>query len=107
MGEVVSVVAVDGQFKVTLADGSHYQTRKVLLATGIKDQLPAIEGLAPLWGKSAFHCAYCDGWEQHNQPVAIAANGETAMHGTSEVRNLSTHRLKIRPIPRRGDTLPG
>jgi choline dehydrogenase-like flavoprotein len=50
------------RFEVTLADGSS-QTARRLLATGVVDELPPIQGLGGLWGRSVFNCPYCDGWE--------------------------------------------
>jgi thioredoxin reductase len=46
------------------------RARRLLLATGMRDKLPEIEGLAPLWGKSVFVCPYCDGWEVRDRPLA-------------------------------------
>lgn len=50
------------------ADTAH--ARKLLIATGVADQLPDIEGLPPLFGSSVFQCPYCDGWEFRDRPVA-------------------------------------
>ncbi len=53
---------VDG-FAVTTAGGETWATRKLLLATGIRDELPALPGLAERWGTSVIHCPYCHGYE--------------------------------------------
>ena len=45
--------------------------RKVLLATGVEDELPPIDGMRDLWGKGVLHCPYCHGWEVRNQPLAV------------------------------------
>jgi thioredoxin reductase len=45
--------------------------RKLLIATGVFDQLPKLEGIEPLFGTSVFQCPYCDGWEVRDQPVAV------------------------------------
>ena len=60
-----------GRFKVTLADGSVVRSRKLLVATGVCDNLPAIDGIDEMYGRSVFHCPYCDGWEVRDQPIAI------------------------------------
>jgi thioredoxin reductase len=60
-----------GRFKVTLADGSVVRSRKLLVATGVDDNLPDIHGFAEMYGRSVFHCPYCDGWELRDQPIAI------------------------------------
>ncbi|MFG2049137.1 NAD(P)/FAD-dependent oxidoreductase [Micromonospora sp. NPDC048935] len=58
-------------FAVVLADGQVEHGRRLLLATGLADDLPAMEGLAPLWGRSAFHCPYCHGYEVSGSPIAV------------------------------------
>jgi len=60
-----------GRFKVTLADGSVVRSRKLLVATGVCDNLPDIDGIDEMYGRSVFHCPYCDGWEVRDQPIAI------------------------------------
>jgi thioredoxin reductase len=66
----------DGRFHVTLEDGEIVQTRKLLIATGVRDHLPEVEGLRDLYGTSVFHCPYCDGWEVRDQPLAVYGKGE-------------------------------
>jgi thioredoxin reductase len=63
-------------FTVVLADGTELGTRKLLLATGVVDDLPDIDGLLPLYGTSVHHCPYCDGWEWRDQAIAIFGRGE-------------------------------
>jgi thioredoxin reductase len=63
-------------FEITLGNGERISTRKLLLATGVVDELPEIEGIAPLYGSSVFHCPYCDGWEMRDQPLAVYGRGE-------------------------------
>jgi thioredoxin reductase len=60
-----------GRFLVTLGDGSIVHSRKLLVATGVCDNLPDIDGIAEMYGRSVFHCPYCDGWEIRDQPIAI------------------------------------
>jgi thioredoxin reductase len=85
----VAVQAIAGavdQFTVSLTDGSTEQARRLLLATGVADQLPPIPGLAELWGRGVFNCPYCDGWEVRDQPLAVLAddprNLQLALHLT-------------------------
>jgi thioredoxin reductase len=66
-------------FVVTLADGTGESARRLLLATGVVDQLPAIDGLAALWGRSVFNCPYCDGWEVRDQPLAVLGADQRAL----------------------------
>lgn len=57
-------------FSVTLADGRRERSRFLLLATGVKDQLPQVPGVDECYGRSVFHCPYCDGWECRDQRLA-------------------------------------
>src|SRR5205823_9089112 len=50
-------------FCVALADGTELFSRKLLIATGVKDHLPDVPGVADFYGTSVHHCPYCDGWE--------------------------------------------
>lgn len=70
---VTSAVAEDSGFRVTLADGSAVRGRTLLIATGVLDHLPEVEGFAAIYGVSAFHCPYCDGWEFRDRPLAVYA----------------------------------
>ena len=69
-GEVTDARRAGKGFEITVNDEA-IASRKLLLATGVVDHLPDIEGLKPLYGRSVFHCPYCDGWEQRDQPIAI------------------------------------
>ncbi|KWX65809.1 NAD(P)/FAD-dependent oxidoreductase [Mycobacterium sp. NAZ190054] len=84
-GEVVSAAAGAG-FTLGLADGSTVQTRRVLLATGMRYQSPSIPGLAELWGRSVFHCPFCHGWEVRDSPLAVLADGDRAVHMATLLR---------------------
>jgi thioredoxin reductase len=61
----------DGGFQVLLADGATVTARRLLLATGLADDLPGPPGAAALWGRSAFHCPYCHGHECTGRRVAV------------------------------------
>jgi thioredoxin reductase len=76
--EVTEVDKAGGNFRVICADGSHLMARKLLLATGVQDQLPPIEGLESLYGTSVHHCPYCDAWEWRDHPMAVYGTGEAA-----------------------------
>ncbi len=66
----------DGDFEVELDDGTVVGTRKVLLATGVHDELPERPGFRELWGRGIYHCPYCHGWEVRDRPLAVLANVE-------------------------------
>jgi thioredoxin reductase len=76
---VMSVEGCDGAFTATLLDGTHVAGRKVLLATGVVDKLPKVEGVQKFYGKSVHHCPYCDGWEHSNGRIAVYARGKSAV----------------------------
>ena len=63
-------------FEVILGDGTHQFSRKLLLATGVTDRIPEIEGIEKFYGRSVFHCPYCDGWEVRDQPLAVYGKGK-------------------------------
>lgn len=71
-----AVCAKDRRFDVTLATGERFRARKLLLATGVVDNLPTIPGFRELYGVDVFHCPYCDGWELRDQPIAIYGRGK-------------------------------
>jgi len=88
-GKVTAIVPQGTSFRATLQGGETVETRKVLLATGLRDGLPAIPNIEPFWGRSVFHCPYCDGWEVRQQPLALYGNGEMALHKAKLLRNLT------------------
>lgn len=73
--EVTRAECIDQRFQVTLGDATRLSTRKLLIATGVIDNLPDIPGFAELYGISVFHCPYCDGWEVRDRPLAIYGRG--------------------------------
>jgi thioredoxin reductase len=77
---------VDDVFELELSDGSHERARRVLLATGMEYRPPEVKGLMDCWGTSVFHCPFCDGWEWRDQPLAVLARGEKAIHSALLLR---------------------
>jgi thioredoxin reductase len=75
---VTDAAAVEGGFEVRLEDGTRHASRTLLLATGVVDEIPPIDGLADLYGTSVHHCPYCDAWEWRDQPIAVFGRGEAA-----------------------------
>lgn len=65
----------DGRFFVRLADATEVSARKLLIATGVRDNVPDLPGITELYGRSVFHCPYCDAWEVRDQPLAIYGKG--------------------------------
>jgi thioredoxin reductase len=85
-GEVVAGERAGDVFELELADGRRERTRRVLLATGMEYRPPNIKGLRECWGTSVFHCPFCDGWELRDQPLAVLARGEKAIHSALLLR---------------------
>ncbi len=75
-GEVVDVRRTSGGFSVVCDGGLRLSTRKLLLATGVVDEVPDIDGFRELYGKSVHHCPYCDAWEWRGQPLAVYGRAE-------------------------------
>lgn len=69
--EVVAITGEAGAFELRLADGGAVTARRVLLASGVADTLPAVPGLDALWGDLVAHCPYCHGHEFTGTPVGI------------------------------------
>ena len=65
----------DGGFELVLETGALVRGRKLVLATGMRDSLPPLEGLEPRLGVSVHTCPYCDGWEHRDEPIACYATG--------------------------------
>lgn len=74
--EVLDATRSPDGFRIVCGDGKQFGARKLLLATGVVDELPDVEGLEPLYGTSVHHCPYCDAWEWRDQPIAIYGQGE-------------------------------
>jgi thioredoxin reductase len=79
-GAAVQAQRVDDGFFVRGDAGQRWRARRLILATGVVDELPAIEGLAERWGRSVFHCPYCHGYELDRGRIGVLAVGEISMH---------------------------
>ncbi|MYQ79880.1 MULTISPECIES: NAD(P)/FAD-dependent oxidoreductase [unclassified Streptomyces] len=93
-GEVASVepaepVADDLRFTLALADGRSVSARRVLVATGLRDVLPDVPGLAGHWGRGVVHCPYCHGWEVRDEPIGVLATGPASLHHALLFRQLT------------------
>lgn len=72
---VSGIDRAENGFELTTDAGDVFRSRTVLVATGVIDELPEIEGMAELFGSSVHVCPYCDGWEHRNTPVAAFGKG--------------------------------
>ncbi|HEX8877734.1 MAG TPA: NAD(P)/FAD-dependent oxidoreductase [Phycisphaerales bacterium] len=69
----------DSLFEVILTSGRRMRSRKLLLATGVRDLLPTIDGFAQFYGRSIHHCPYCDGFEHRGQRLCAFGSGNAAV----------------------------
>ena len=76
-------------FEITTDTKDRFTAKKLIFATGIKDNMPDIKGFTECWGISIIHCPYCHGYEHRNQNTAILANGAKEFHIASLVNNLT------------------
>lgn len=81
-GRAVDVTRGDDglSFTVTLADGRSPRARRLVVATGLKDELPTVPGVAERFGRDVLHCPYCHGWEVRDQPFGVLATTATSVH---------------------------
>ncbi|MEV1050141.1 bifunctional NAD(P)/FAD-dependent oxidoreductase/class I SAM-dependent methyltransferase [Streptomyces sp. NPDC059017] len=99
-GEVLAgrVVGVhrrdDGRFRLDLTGGHVLVARRVLAATGLSDELPAIDGVAEGWGRSVIHCPFCHGFEVRDQRLVQIVTHPLGLHPTPLFRQL-TDRLAV------------
>ena len=75
-----SVRRTDDGFAVTLSTGAVVGGRRLLVTTGLVDELPAIDGLRDRWGIDVLHCPYCHGWEVRDRSIGVLATGPRALH---------------------------
>jgi thioredoxin reductase len=76
---VADAERTDDGFTVTFEGGDRFEARGIILATGVRDVLPDLPGLAELWGTDVFHCPYCHGWEVAGRPLGVYAEGDRAL----------------------------
>lgn len=75
-GLVTGAAAIGGGFRVTMEDGRALRCRKLVVATGVVDQLPPVPGAEELYGRGLHHCPYCDGWEHRDRPLIVYGRGD-------------------------------
>ncbi len=78
--EVVEASGAIDDFVVDTARSGQFHARRIVLATGVSDALPAIEGLQERWGRSVFHCPYCHGYELQQGEIGVIATSAVSLH---------------------------
>ncbi|HWL12190.1 MAG TPA: NAD(P)/FAD-dependent oxidoreductase [Ureibacillus sp.] len=86
---VVEVKKESKSFSVYTEKGEVYKSRKVIFSTGLKDELPAIDGIHDFYGKSLFSCPFCDGWELKDLPLVLITDNPSGFHKTKLIFNWS------------------
>ncbi|UFT99953.1 NAD(P)/FAD-dependent oxidoreductase [Radiobacillus kanasensis] len=86
---VTEIKKEDKSFIIHTHDGNSYRSRKVILATGLKDVMPEIEGIHNFYGVSLFSCPFCDGWELRDRALVVIPTAEHAFHITKMIFNWS------------------
>lgn len=95
-GRVVGVERVGDAFRADLVEGRAVLARRLVLTTGLVDELPAIEGIAQRWGRDVIHCPYCHGWEVRDRAIGILATSPMSWHQAGLFRQLSDRVVVLR-----------
>jgi thioredoxin reductase len=84
-----AAVSGNAGFRVRLASGEQFDARRVLVATGLRDEIPAIPGLADRWGRDVLHCPYCHGYEVRDRPLGVLGGSPEAVQHALLIRQWS------------------
>ncbi|MGI5221216.1 NAD(P)/FAD-dependent oxidoreductase [Nocardia sp. CA-290969] len=88
-GEITTATRTEDGFTIGLADGRTVRARRLLVTTGLTDELPDIAGLRERWGRDVVHCPYCHGWEVRDRAIGVLNTGPMSMHQVQLFRQLS------------------
>jgi thioredoxin reductase len=83
------VVGIEDGFMVRLADSRELKARRILVATGVRDELPEIPGVRERWGRDLLHCPYCHGWEVRDQPLGVLGTQPGSVQHAQVIRQWS------------------
>jgi thioredoxin reductase len=83
------VVGIEPGFFVRLGSGTVLRARRILVTTGVRDELPDITGVHERWGRDLLHCPYCHGWEVRDQPLGVLGTQPGAVQHAQLVRQWS------------------
>lgn len=75
--EITSITKKDQLFELVTSNNELYQSKTIIISTGLRDVLPDIENISYYYGKSLFNCPYCDGWELRDKPLAVIIEEQT------------------------------
>jgi thioredoxin reductase len=85
-GHVADVVREGGRFVARISDGSQVSARRVLVATGLRDELPDVPGVRERFGRDVLHCPYCHGFEVRDRKVGVVGGAPNSLHQVQLVR---------------------
>ena len=97
--EVIEARREGNAFRITMEGGEEARCRRLLLATGVIDEIPPVEGIDQFYGSSVFHCPYCDGWEVRDQPLAVYAKAAQASGLAMTLRTWSANLVVVSDGP--------
>ncbi|PKX94833.1 NAD(P)/FAD-dependent oxidoreductase [Aspergillus novofumigatus IBT 16806] len=83
--EVTKIQLTNNSFSATVTNGTTFTARKVILGSGLKDDLPNVPGLRDAFGKGIFWCPWCDGFEHRDQPIGVLGNLSDAYDSAKEL----------------------
>jgi thioredoxin reductase len=83
------VIGIEPGFFVRLAGGTVLRARRILVTTGVRDELPDIPGVRERWGRDLLHCPYCHGWEVRDQPLGVLGTQSGSVQHAQLVRQWS------------------
>lgn len=101
-GVATAVSAADGVVSVEVADSATLRGRRLLVTTGLTDDLPELPGLAERWGRDVLHCPFCHGWEVRDQVIGVLSTTPMSMHQATLFRQWSA---QLRFLPHTGPAL--
>ena len=88
--EVTSVIKNNSLFELVTSEDERYQSKTIIISTGLKDVLPSIDNISDYYGKSLFHCPYCDGYELRDKPLIVIIGEQVqGFHFTQTIYNWS------------------
>jgi thioredoxin reductase len=88
-GQVVDVEDIGDRFRIARADGRIVRARRLVLTTGLVDELPDVPGVAERWGRDVVHCPYCHGWEVRDRLIGVLSTSPMSLHQVALFRQLS------------------
>lgn len=84
-----TVLSISAGFRVQLASGRELSARRVLIATGLRDEVPDVPGVHERWGRDVLHCPYCHGYEVLDQPLAVLGGSDESVQHALLLRQWS------------------